>query len=338
MRVIESILLFIEGPLLWIVSLIFIIGIVIRAAFFIIATLKGNESAYYRRKPQTILLNFARVFFPFHKAFFKKPVYTTLRYIFHLCLIVVPIWFSGHLYLWEESRFEWYQTAMPDNWADGMTLLLFGICIYFIVRRIIVREIRQNSSVSDYLLIIIAALPFLTGYFFTHGNLDHFVFFDNYLLSIHILSGEVMLLTVVFLFCTARLHSKKCVGCAACAENCPTGTLEAEDADKSRIFKYAHYQCISCGSCVNVCPENAAELRHAINPAYFIQVFSKNNLKTIDLAACKHCGVSYVPEKQLAKINRQLIEKEIECTLTGYCGRCKKWLSKRRYARRKGVI
>jgi nitrate reductase gamma subunit len=101
----------------------------------------------------------------------KRPVYTTLRYIFHACLVVVPIWFSGHIVLWEESSFELYWTEIPDEWADWMTILLLFLAVYFLIRRIILTNIRAVSSISDHLLIIIAALPFMTGYFLTHGTL-----------------------------------------------------------------------------------------------------------------------------------------------------------------------
>jgi len=44
----------------------------------------------------------------------KKPIYAVVRYIFHICLIAVPVWLSGHIALWEESRFELNWRALPD--------------------------------------------------------------------------------------------------------------------------------------------------------------------------------------------------------------------------------
>jgi hypothetical protein len=37
----------------------------------------------------------------------KNLVFMPLVYIFHICLIVVPILLAGHVSLWEESRFPW---------------------------------------------------------------------------------------------------------------------------------------------------------------------------------------------------------------------------------------
>jgi len=63
----------------------------------------------------------------------KKPIYAVVRYIFHICLIAVPVWLAGHIALWEESRFELNWRALPDAWADWMTLLLLGLAIYFLI-------------------------------------------------------------------------------------------------------------------------------------------------------------------------------------------------------------
>jgi hypothetical protein len=63
-------------------------------------------------------LTFGRFFLPFHKGAIKRPFYAVLRYIFHACLLIIPIWYSGHIFLWEESRLQWYWTPIPDVWAD----------------------------------------------------------------------------------------------------------------------------------------------------------------------------------------------------------------------------
>jgi len=329
--VIEDFLNTTEGPLLWIVFILFALGILSRFVFFICKISESRRTAKRNPGISHILIIIARAVFPFHNAFIKKPFYATLRYIFHLSLVVVPIWLAGHISLWEESRFEWAWTPIPDNWADGMTLLLLGICACFFVRRIVFKEIRQNSSISDYVLIILAALPFLTGYFLTHGSLETIPFFETYMWHFHVLSGEAMLLTIVFLFYRTRLNPEKCVGCAACESNCPTETLESADKERQRIFTYSHYQCICCGSCVCVCPEDAAEIRHEIGVGNFFQVFSKKDIGKIDLATCEQCGVSFAPTPQITKLEGDLRDNDVEMALLNCCNRCKKLSTQKSY-------
>ena len=122
---------FIEGPLLWIVFLLFIIGIIARIVFFFFEIIKSSRDKDYRLRYS--LATFGRSLLPFHNAVIKKPIYAIVRYVFHICLIAVPIWLSGHIALWEESRFELTWRSLPDAWADWMTLLLLGLAIYFLI-------------------------------------------------------------------------------------------------------------------------------------------------------------------------------------------------------------
>jgi len=308
---------FVEGPLLEIVFYIFIIGIMLRIAFFSYSIIRSGREKDL--KLLYFLKNFTLSFFPLHKVVIKRPVYTTLRYIFHACMVIVPIWFSGHIVLWEESKFEWYWTAIPDDWADWMTILLLFLAACFLIRRIILTNIRAVSSISDHLLIIITVLPFITGYFLTHGTLESISFFENNMLTIHILSGETFMIVAVFLFCRTRLNIEKCITCGACDISCPTGTLEARDEGAMRLFTYSHYQCICCGACMNTCPEEAAELRHEISPAKFFQIVSKEEIRSAKLKTCEGCGILYVPEPQLDKISHNY-----SFDYTRFCPRCRK--------------
>ena len=237
----------VEGPLLWIVSLVFLAGLLIRLSFFLGAIITSNSRSEVKGQIDTVS-TLGRFFLPLHKASRKKPFYTTLRYIFHGCLFVVPIWLSGHIVLWTESRFEWDWAALPDAWADWMTLILLALAAYFLVRRLILKDLRQSASSLDILLIIITALPFLSGFFLTHGTLESIAFLGDNMVIIHMLSGELMILMALFLFYQSRLNIQTCTGCASCVQNCPTETLEANDKGNLRIFSCAHFQCICCGS------------------------------------------------------------------------------------------
>ena len=321
---IAEFLSFAEGPLLWIVFILFGTGLFLRTVFFVLNIIRRRPTferhPFYDAGP--ILM--VRLLLPFHNAFVKKPFYSLLRYGFHACLFIVPIWLAGHVGLWEESRFEWYWTPLPDEWADWMTLLVLAACGYFLVRRITLGIIRNNASSTDYIFIILTALPFLTGYLYTHGNLDHIPFFETYLWYLHILSAETMLLMIVFMFLRTRLTADRCIGCAACEINCPTGTLESADINPQRVFAYSHYQCICCGTCVAVCPENAAELRHEINLAHFFRIFAKLPIRAVELSTCATCGALIAPQPQIEKLQNVAATNDIEAEALDCCSRCKK--------------
>ncbi len=311
---------FIEGPLLWVVFSIFIIGILFRVSFFFFSLFKSNK--YKSLKWKFILTAVIRRFFiPLHKAIIKRPIYTILRYIFHICMVVLPIGLSGHIILWESSSLELSWPALPDAAADWMIFIFIGLAVLFLLRRIIFPEIRRKSSTFDYFFIIICLLPFLSGYFYTHGTLDSIPFFADNMLNIHILSGCLMIITAVFLFLRSRLDIKKCTGCAACELDCPTGTLESNDREIERIFTYSYYLCISCGACIDACPEGAAELRHEIGLMRFFQVLKKREIRSVELKICEKCGALFAPMAQLDKISEMITIKE---DYIYFCPKCKK--------------
>lgn len=189
---------FVEGPLLWIASLTFIIGSLFKAALFFYVSRKTDKIIYQHFSWKYVLATFGRWLLPLNRDVVKNPIFMPLTYIFHICLIVVPIWLSGHINLWEESRFEWSWTPIPDGLADWMTLIFLAIAIFFLLRRIFSADIRLLSTFSDYFLLVVTALPFLTGYFLTHETLDGVGFLGENMTLIHMLSGELMLILIPF--------------------------------------------------------------------------------------------------------------------------------------------
>lgn len=190
--------LFVEGPLLWIAFLTFFIGSILRAALFLSVSRKKDKIIYQYFSWKYVLATFGRWLLPLNKDVIKNPIFTILGYMFHICLIVVPIWFSGHISLWEESRFEWSWTPIPDGLADWMTLIFLAIALFFLLRRIVSADIRLLSTFSDYLLIVVVAMPFITGYFLTNGTVDNIGFLGENIQLIHMLSGELMLILIPF--------------------------------------------------------------------------------------------------------------------------------------------
>jgi ferredoxin len=308
---------FVEGPLLWIVFLVFAAAVIARLAFFFSAVIRSS-----REKNSKIGYNlsiFARFFGPYHMAVVKKPVYAILRYVFHFCLVVIPVWLAGHVVLWTESGLEWEWMSLPDGLADWMTVVILALALYFLIRRILFREIRIDSSPSDYIIILLTGLPFLTGYFLTHGTVDPVGFLGDHIRTIHVLCGEGMILMAAFLFCGTRMNPRSCTGCAACELACPTGTIESRDEGKFRIFNYSHYQCICCASCVGTCPEGAAELRHEISARRFFQIIPKYEIRAAELQECQRCHGFFAPEPLMDKIGKTFTDEYLN-----FCPDCRK--------------
>jgi ferredoxin len=263
-------------------------------------------------------LIFGRFLLPFHKAVSKRPLYATLRYLFHACLIVAPLWASGHIALFQVSRLGWYWSPLPDVWTDRLTLLVVVFAGFFFCRRLIVPGLRLTSSRSDALLILVVTLPFFSGYLAYHQWLPY-----KAMMVGHVLSGEVMLISLVVLFCRTAINGVACSGCAACAVCCPTATIEYNDQKRLRTFSYAHYACIACGACIQICPEEAAALKHEISLKKLFQVMSREKIGSVELNECTRCGCFFAPTPQVERVGQILAEGKRKMPTLEYCDRCR---------------
>lgn len=307
---------FIEGPLLWLAFILFILGVIFRIALFIYTTVKRSTNRVHRGL--YILTTLLRSLVPFHVAAKKRPLYAGIRYIFHLSLFIVPVWYSGHISLWEESRFELSWTAIPDQWADWLSILAIILIIIFLIRRISSARVRQGSGLSDWALLLLTALPFVTGAMLVHADLPSGSFIGENIFTIHILTGEIMLVMAAFLFCRTRMNELICTGCAACEINCTTEALEAREGKTRRSFTYTPYQCIQCGECVGTCPEGAVELRHNISFKEMFRIKSGDEIRSVELYLCAKCKKPFAPTPQVEKIAEMISEFPVNL-----CNDCK---------------
>jgi ferredoxin len=210
-------------------------------------------------------------------------------------------------------------STLPDAWADRLTIIVLFLSFYFIFRRMMVAELRREARLSDFSLPLIVILPFLSGYLLAHGTLDHLAFFKKNLWTLHVISGEIALFTVVFLIVRNRIQTAKCTGCAACSISCPTGALFYTDGDTLRAFTSDDSRCIHCGACVRDCPEYAAEIKHQISlGAFFGRRFSQD-IRQLDLQECILCRDSIAPRLQYNKIT-----ETIEDLFVHVCPRCRR--------------
>ena len=112
--------------------------------------------------------------------------------VFHVCLIAAPLFLLGHNILLDQS---WGLSlfSLPESFSDVLTLVVLICGAYFLWRRLFLARVRAISSIYDYIIILIAIAPFLTGFLAYHQWLDY-----RTVILLHILSGELMLITIPF--------------------------------------------------------------------------------------------------------------------------------------------
>jgi len=184
---------FVSGPLVWLAFIIFIGGCLYRLITLMVLVHKKEKFIYSYMSWKYSLRSIVRWSTPFATENMRRhPAMTIVAYVFHVCLILTPIFLLAHVTLVDESwDLSWW--TLPDTLAAIMTLLVIGACVFFLVRRLVNPEVQYVTSASDYILLTIVAAPFITGF------LVYYQWFGyQTLLILHILSGEIMLVAIPF--------------------------------------------------------------------------------------------------------------------------------------------
>ena len=106
----------------------------------------------------------------------------------------------------------------------------------------------------------------------------------------------------------AKFHEEDCIGCGACAQVCPSRTIDVVDDPEKRVRKLIlHYDCCNfCGQCQAACPtEKGIMLSTEYDTANFDR---QNQLSTCEkeLAMCEMCGGIVAAYDQLAWITAKI--------------------------------
>jgi nitrate reductase gamma subunit len=183
---------FISGPLVWIAFIVFIGGMIYQFASML-RLAKKDKVVYPYMSLKYGLRSLLHWLVPFASKNMRIRYETTIvTFAFHVCLILVPIFLTAHVVM--------FSTAWGPKWgtlsegaADWLTILVVLTAIFFLIRRLMLPEIRFVTSASDYLLLAIAAAPFITGF------MAHRQWFDyETMVVIHMIAGAVMLMAIPF--------------------------------------------------------------------------------------------------------------------------------------------
>ncbi|TVR00290.1 MAG: hypothetical protein EA399_04720 [Desulfovibrionales bacterium] len=188
---------FLTGPMVWITFLVVVVGLTYHVVTYIRGLDWRLDRVGYRPNMQFGLKGAARsIFFwllPWGSHGWRaKPLFTLLFFSFHIGLLFTPIFLEAHNIMLRDSwgiRLPGISTGLADflSWV----VVIGGI--FLILRRIAFPEVRILTSAYDYLLIVIAVSPFLTGLIARYNVGDY-----NFWLIVHIITGHVWLLSLVF--------------------------------------------------------------------------------------------------------------------------------------------
>jgi len=181
-----------RGPFAWIAFLVFISGCLYKIVF-ILAMGHHSKLLYPSASVKGSLRSFLFGILPFGSSYMRKnPVLTIITGLFHLCLLLLPLFLLAHIVLWYESwKILWW--SMPERLADFMTITVLLSCLFFLARRIFLPETRKVTRAEDIILLVLILMPFLTGFLATHQIGPY-----RPLLISHVISGEILFSVIPF--------------------------------------------------------------------------------------------------------------------------------------------
>jgi len=182
----------VRGPLVWVSFLVFFFGSIYRIVSMLLEA-KKDKVVYPYMSLKFSLRSLLHWIIPFgSRSMRMQPAMTILSFLFHICLFVAPLFLLAHSVLWYESwKIQWW--SLPESVGDIMTLVVIVACIFFLLRRILAPEVKNVTSASDFILLAVVLLPFLTGFMAYHQWGAY-----KAVLILHILSGEIMLMAIPF--------------------------------------------------------------------------------------------------------------------------------------------
>jgi len=189
----HAIYAYVSGPLVWVAFGIFVGGLIYRIIQLFMLARKKEPFIFSYLSLKYSLRSILHWLVPFGTANWRlNPGLTIVTFVFHICLLVTPIFLLSHVILLDEAwDISWW--TLPDTLADVMTVIVIACCIYFGIRRKVCDAVRFVTDISDYIILGLVAAPFITGFLAYHQWFNYPV-----MMILHMLSAETLLIIIPF--------------------------------------------------------------------------------------------------------------------------------------------
>lgn len=132
---------------------------------------------------------------PVNRLWRKRPLYSLISFLFHIGLILVPLFLAAHVLLWDNSvGFAWPALSQPV--ADALTLLVIITAPLLFIFRVFHRGARSLSRPQDYVWPLLLMVPFLTGYICSNVRISASTY--SLMMFFHIYSANLIMIMIPF--------------------------------------------------------------------------------------------------------------------------------------------
>ncbi len=192
----ESLLEYARGPLFRLSFAIMILGLLRILALDLFAAWEAYRKAGDKTLPWKLIISRTlQWMFPVKRVINSRPVYSIISILFHVGLLLVPIFLFAHLQLWESAiGFSWW--AIPKGLADILTITTIVCGLLLFIGRISSKASNFISRKQDYWWPLLLLVPFVTGFLCANGSLAASTY--QLLILFHILAAELIFMLLPF--------------------------------------------------------------------------------------------------------------------------------------------
>jgi len=192
----DALIEFGRGPLFRFSAAIAVLGLLRHVVLSVVGLIDVKHRAGDKRlQLGSLLVRTASRLNPLRYFVGSRRVYSILSTAFHIGLILAPIFYLGHIRLWARGT-GWGWPALPGAVADGFTILTMVAAALLLLGRAWSRASRVMSRPQDWLLPLLIAAEFLSGYLLAHPAREPLSL--NTTMLLHVWVGDLLLLVTPF--------------------------------------------------------------------------------------------------------------------------------------------
>ena len=184
---------FARGPLFRIALTVMVLGL----GYRVVVTVAQIASAWYRAGDRRLPLSditeaTVKWIFPV-RLLRTRPAYSAASFLFHLGVVLVPLFLIGHVALLEELLpTAW--PVLPPLAADTCTVVALSALLVLLVGRVVSRSARVLSRTQDVVLLLVLFATLFFGFLGSNPTVSPVA--SRTMVLIHILLGDLVLVLV----------------------------------------------------------------------------------------------------------------------------------------------
>ncbi|MCX8037529.1 MAG: hypothetical protein N3D11_10885 [Candidatus Sumerlaeia bacterium] len=189
----ETLLEWARGPIFRGALAFLILGLMRHAVLTWFESVRAVQRAGDKRIPYWALAKATlQWLFPVRKVK-NRLLYSITTVSFYAAILITPIFLAGHIVLIERSvGVRWW--AIPNHLADFLTLIAVVTAVALVIERAMARDTRALSRFSDYVIPLLVAVPFATGFLVMHPGINPFPY--NATMLAHVMSANLLFVLI----------------------------------------------------------------------------------------------------------------------------------------------